>query len=509
MEQLEKKGAPASGENAGEAGKKPKPYFTVRVNKWLFAVALLIALVLLVRHFYLVVRVGIFLIALTVTMAFVFFISLQTATKPNNNVILNITLPREVHQEPGVLEIVGKFKKTCLLIFLASLAPVPALAFIRMPSMVILFMFAWFAAMFVAYNWAVKVYSGRLASLKREKGWLVGETHTVTVDLEVTKAKARMAVSRLWFLPSLAAAAFLLAYCLAYAKEFLALGITAVVAVMVYNFLYTLTVRERTRAYSEDAEVNMAVTRIAIKYWSLCWTVLAGVNVAVMATILIASRTYNEILGIVGVGGMILATLSGILVTHSKIQDTQNRLLTGDRTITVDEDYYWTGGLYNNPNDSRVLVPKRIGIGQTINLGTRTGRLVYFGTLIGVPVLLLGMFLLFLRLDTADFALTIQDNQVEIHAPLYGYKFPLNDIRSIAMVDTLPGGTRTNGASTSRYNLGNFNLKGYGRSKVYVYKNQPQYIVLELPDLYIFFSARSPEATQQYYELLINSMDKR
>ena len=58
-------------------------------------------------------------------------------------------------------------------------------------------------------------------------------------------------------------------------------------------------------------------------------TVLA-VNVAVMATILIASRTYNEILGIVGVGGMILATLSGILVTHSKIQDTQNRLLTGD-----------------------------------------------------------------------------------------------------------------------------------------------------------------------------------
>ena len=181
------------------------------------------------------------------------------------------------------------------------------------------------------------------------------------------------------------------------------------------------------------------------------------------------------------------------MVTHSKIQDTQNRLLTGDRTITVDEDYYWTGGLYNNPNDSRVLVPKRIGIGQTINLGTRTGRLVDFGTLIGVPVLLLGMFLLFLRLDTADFALTIQDNQVEIHAPLYGYKFPLSDIRSIAMVDTLPGGTRTNGASTSRQ-PGQFQPQSTAGARSMCTKPAPS-IVLELPDLYIFFSARSPEAT--------------
>jgi hypothetical protein len=75
------------------------------------------------------------------------------------------------------------------------------------------------------------------------------------------------------------------------------------------------------------------------------------------------------------------------------------------------------------------------------------------------------------------------------------------------MVDTVPGGSRTNGAATSQYRLGNFSLKGYGRSKLYVYNGQPQYILLELPDLNIFFSARTPEKTQQYYELLLESLD--
>lgn len=447
-------------------------------------------------------------ITVFVTMAIVFFASLQMAASPKNNVILNTTLPRDVHKDPRVLEIIKEFKKANLLVFLASLVPTPIILLIQKPSFMILFLCVWFAAVFIVNNWVVKIYSGKLSALKRENQWFVGDTHTITVDLEATRAKARMAVSKLWFLPSLAVALILLILGRVSEEIYLSPGVAAVFGVLTYYFLYTVTTRERARAYSEDTEINMAVTRTSIRFWSICWTALAALHVVFMIIMLIATRTYNEILSIIAVGVMLIVSLAAIFLTHSKIRSGQDLLLAGSQSsLCVDEDYYWQGGFYNNPNDSRTLVDKRIGIGQTINVGTKKGKMAYYSLIIGLPVFLLALFLFFLNMDSANFELTISDNQVEIHAPMYGYKFPLSDIQSITITDTVPGGSRTNGAATSEYRLGNFSLKGYGRSKLYVYNNQPQYIVLELPDLYIFFSAKTPEQTQEYYELLINSLD--
>ncbi len=451
---------------------------------------------------------SIIFITVFVTMAGVFFASLQMAASPKNNVILNTTLPRDVHKDPRVLEIIKEFKKTNLLIFLASLVPTPIILLIQKPSFMILFLCVWLTAVFLVNNWVIRIYSGKVSALKRENQWFVGNTHTITVDLEVTRAKARMAVSKLWFLPSLTVALILLILGLVSEEVYFFPGVAAVFGVITYYFLYTLTTRERARAYSEDTEINMAVTRTSIRFWSICWTALAALDVVFMIIMLVATRTHNETLGIIGIVSMVFASLAAIFLTHSKIRSCQDLLLAGSKSsICVDEDYYWRGGFYNNPSDSRTLVDKRIGIGQTINVGTRKGKMAYYSLIIGLPVFLLTLFLLFLGMDTAKFELTISDNQVEIISPMYGYEFPLSDIQSITTVDTVPSGSRTNGAATSEYRLGNFSLKGYGRSKLYVYNNQPQYIVLELPDLYIFFSAKTPEQTQEYYELLVNSLD--
>lgn len=48
----------------------------------------------------------------------------------------------------------------------------------------------------------------------------------------------------------------------------------------------------------------------------------------------------------------------------------------------TDDDEYWIiGTTYNNPNDHSVMVPKRIGIGTTINNGRKTGKSIYYGSL--------------------------------------------------------------------------------------------------------------------------------
>ena len=34
-----------------------------------------------------------------------------------------------------------------------------------------------------------------------------------------------------------------------------------------------------------------------------------------------------------------------------------------------DDEQHWKNGIYNNPDDPRVWVPKRYGVGYTLNIG--------------------------------------------------------------------------------------------------------------------------------------------
>ena len=57
--------------------------------------------------------------------------------------------------------------------------------------------------------------------------------------------------------------------------------------------------------------------------------------------------------------------------------------------IFRDDDRYWYGGIfYNNPDDPDVFVPKRYGLGWTVNLGHPQGRLFMIVTLL-LPLVML------------------------------------------------------------------------------------------------------------------------
>ena len=54
-----------------------------------------------------------------------------------------------------------------------------------------------------------------------------------------------------------------------------------------------------------------------------------------------------------------------------------------------DDDQYWYGDFfYNNPDDPAVFVPKRYGLGWTVNFGNPRGKLILIGTLL-LPLVML------------------------------------------------------------------------------------------------------------------------
>ncbi len=54
------------------------------------------------------------------------------------------------------------------------------------------------------------------------------------------------------------------------------------------------------------------------------------------------------------------------------------------------DDKYWKGGIvYYNPVDPRIMVPKRDGYGYTINMGNRTGLLIFISLIAIIPTVVI------------------------------------------------------------------------------------------------------------------------
>lgn len=179
-------------------------------------------------------------------------------------------------------------------------------------------------------------------------------------------------------------------------------------------------------------------------------------------------------------------------------------ILDSKNSIYVDDDEYWKNGYYYNPNDSNLIVEKRIGYGSTYNLATKKGKWITYGGISFSIIIGLSLSILFLILDISSFSLTIKNERASINAPIYSYEFNINEITDIKLIDTIPNGIRTNGASTDTYALGNFNLNTYGKSKMYIYKDNPPFISIELNNLYIFINGKTKAKTYEYYTLLQN-----
>lgn len=74
--------------------------------------------------------------------------------------------------------------------------------------------------------------------------------------------------------------------------------------------------------------------------------------------------------------------------SRAKESTRADRLPTS--TTFRDDDRYWPGGFfYNNPDDPALFVPKRYGLGWTMNFGHPQAKLVMIGMLVVFLVLTL------------------------------------------------------------------------------------------------------------------------
>lgn len=169
--------------------------------------------------------------------------------------------------------------------------------------------------------------------------------------------------------------------------------------------------------------------------------------------------------------------------------------------IETDESQFWVNGNYYNPNDKRVWVEKRFGIGTTTNMASWLGKLTYvFLAAIVIGTIALSIFLM--PLDFGSVKLEVKDNIVSINAPLYSDSFFLNDIQNVKRVRDLPKMSKRNGGDSENFYVGSFDVQAYNNCSVYVHRNNSPYIFVTLSNRIVILNGDTPEKTEEYYLLL-------
>lgn len=452
------------------------------------------------------------------SVAIVFLITIyyqsKCITNGNKNILIGVTIPYLELKNEKVLSILKEFKKENFIIMVIDLILFIPSFFIIMNSIQTIYLFLWiFIVLYLSRRLFIK-YNKKLMDMKRENQWLLPSKYLVTIDTEVTRVKNKMPVSILWFIPSIIISLIPIAIIFKRINIYGYLGISAcnaLIANIIFIIMYKIYSKGKSEVISEDSKINIAYNTIFKRNWT-AGTVIAAmiqsISMLFMFLLLINSSN-SEILFILAIVVPVILIIGGIFFINNKINKEQSEILKNcEKVIYTDNDEYWSKGVYNNPNDGTVSVPDRTGYGMTYNLGTKKGRLIYYGNLTFAGILLLGLTSMMMVFDFSTFTLKVDNNTIVINAPIYGTKVKTSNIESISMENGIPSGIRTNGVGASTYNLGNFSINGYGKCKLYVYFENQEYICIKLKDnSYIFFNSKSVEETNKYYNELLQEIE--
>lgn len=455
---------------------------------------------------------------IVLTFILIFIISIMsnnnTATKPNKNILLGVSLPFAELTNKDILNIVIEYKlaykKLSLLAFILGL---PGMFMSYYLSITIVYFTVWVAAYYYFNERLYLKYFKRLLTYKKENNLFFGAKQVLKIDLEVSRLKNTMVISKLWFIPSFIISLIpIIIYFSNYKtsdKTIFILFIPHLISLILFFYLYIYFTKSRTKVYSKNTEINIACNTVSRRYWSILFITLCIVHSLLFLALAFAfmSNSFENVALMVIIISVPFFALLATMYTYNLVRDTQNNLLQNSHdTIYTDSDEYWEKGYYYNPYDSKVTVEKRVGYGSCYNMATKKGKFMTYFSNIFALVVILGITIPTFLWDFGKINVIKNENIISIKAPLYNYEFNTADIESISLVDNLPsGGLKTNGVGTAMYSIGNFNINGYGPSKMYIYRNKPPYIIVKLKSNYLFINGQTSQETNVYYELLNNN----
>ena len=330
----------------------------------------------------------------------------------------------------------------------------------------------------------------KLRALK--KSWNVDDAKVLFVDvvanMEIEKAK----ISKIFYILPII---LILPSLLKFKINTLAfiIIITGLINVLLFLFFGFILRRRGNTVYTSDRDENIRRNLRAKVYPERVAVILATIFAGITSMLVL---TMDDFIGSKFILGYLVVELVVVLIYTIYLVKSEQKI--DEEFISSEDDFYDLFG-YNNPNDPRILVPSKLNIGNMeINRGNKAGKAIYLISTILIIALVgsVGYFL-----SPAKYSYEFTGDRMEISAKIYSDKIGLSDVENLELLDEFPkvGMIRTNGAAIESQGYGDFEMKGIGPVRLYIYRNVDKVIHMKTKNKNFYFNMEDDEKTIELY----------
>ena len=449
-----------------------------------------------------------FLYLLLVGVNFLMALAGRISANPHKNIILETTLPKEKLQDEQVLTISRTYKKRLLQwAFIFSVAALPILAISYDSLTLIYFLVMIFGFIGTSFYLQV-IYIRKMTTVKVQNNWVL-PTSPLLVDTALVANKNRKLISIWWFLPSILITLLGCIYSfttLGLSNGNWIIGLISLLMSAMFLLFYYFIARFPVKPLTSDETINQQVNDQMRHHWSVLMAVSALV-LSPLAFISVSSVSIPYEKMMLFSMGYALLILGFVLFTFYYLfssRKKQDRLIAQAKEYRYsDEDQYWKYGIYINPNDKRIMIPDRVGMNISVNLGRPAGKLAL--GIIGVLVLfsLIGASIPMVISDFSanPFELSTSHNGISLSAPLsQSRKITWDEIESVELINTLPKDRlKLYGTATENYLTGEFQLNNEP-AYLLVLTNKKPILEIKTNDKLYYYTNRDTKLTEKYYK---------
>lgn len=455
----------------------------------------------------------------------IMYFMMENEIKPKKNIILGVTLPYSIIYETRVKVLLTAYKKE-LRILILILAAIPIFSFFtNWFSVFYTIMILWILLVimvpyipYIKYHRRLKLIKKEAVSLDDtiEKTTIASNEHEATEKAleEVTAfMKTENPVNRLLFFPPVILSLFPLIY-----EAFASMNqqeygwilfgcgsftVVTFLGALIHRIIY----RQEAEIVDKDKNLNIMITRIRRHYWSKFWlsmTWLSGIFSIVFWMFITGKLTY--MIGLALILMYTIAILYAVMKAEFATRHVQQKLSAeSTRPLYLDEDDYWIYGIfYYNPEDKKRFINNRVGIGTTMNLAHKSGKIIIVLTiacLLALPIS--GLYVM--KEEFTPLRTEFLNDRIVVTHTKEELVLSAKDIKSVEIVDTLPDTTKVVGTGMEHLLKGTFHVSGYGKCRLYLNPKQSPFLILTTDEGLIIINANDSIIEKIKMQNLLNN----
>lgn len=262
--------------------------------------------------------------------------------------------------------------------------------------------------------------------------------------------------------------------------------------------------RFRNQVISEDSDINMNYNRAKKKNMADLSVLFIWINtVSIILMMVVMSIWDEEILFLAMFALYMLVLMIGLAVFCTRNIAIERRYRK-DTTIEMDDDDNWVlGQFYYNPDDKRLNVEKRIGVGATINMAHPVGKAIS----IVLGLVIIGMFIMLIYvgiLSKTPMSIRIENDSLVCHQMKDDYVIPIKSMDE-PMIGLESGDLKLH--KESGYDMdpmykGRYNVNGFEDCTVFINYESSHYITFYYDGSTYFRTGGTDEETVEVFDQL-------